>query len=46
LKLPHINTTITETNKMVARLQKLVEELKNSKTVSDKEEQELNVIKE
>jgi len=40
------NTTITETNKMIARLHKLVEELKNSKTVSDKEEKELNDIKE
>ena len=45
VEIATINTTITETNKMVARLQKLVEELKNSKTVSDKEEQELNVIK-
>jgi len=40
------NTTINETNKMIARLHKLVEELKNSKTVSDKEEKELNDIKE
>lgn len=39
------NTTINETNKMIARLQKLAEELKNSKTVSDKEEQELSIIK-
>ena len=39
------NTSITETNKMVARLQKLVEELKNTKTVSDREEQELSNIK-
>jgi DNA repair exonuclease SbcCD ATPase subunit len=39
------NTSITETNKMVARLQKLAEELKNSKTVSDKEEQELTTFK-
>ena len=45
VEIATINTTITETNKMVARLQKLVEELKNSKAVSDKEEQELNVIK-
>jgi DNA repair exonuclease SbcCD ATPase subunit len=30
---------------MVARLQKLAEELKNSKTVSDKEEQELTTFK-
>jgi len=45
VEIATINTTITETNKMVSRLQKLVEELKNSKTVSDKEEQELNVIK-
>jgi DNA repair exonuclease SbcCD ATPase subunit len=40
------NTTITETNKMIVRLQKLAEELKNSKTVSDKEEKELSDIKE
>ena len=40
------NTTITETNKMIARLHKLAEELKNSKTVSDKEEKELSDIKE
>ena len=39
------NTTITETNKLIARLNKLVEELKNSKVVTDKEEQELNAIK-
>ena len=39
------NTTITETNKMIARLHKLAEELKNSKTVSDKEEKELSDIK-
>jgi DNA repair exonuclease SbcCD ATPase subunit len=45
VEIATLNTTITETNKMIARLHKLAEELKNSKTVSDKEEQELNVIK-
>ncbi len=39
------NTTITETNKLIARLNKLIGELKESKTVSDKEENELGVIR-
>jgi DNA repair exonuclease SbcCD ATPase subunit len=39
------NTTITETNKMIARLQKLIEELKNSKVVTDLEEQRLKELK-
>ena len=39
------NTTITETNKLIARLRKLVDELKESKVVSDKEEQSLKVLK-
>jgi DNA repair exonuclease SbcCD ATPase subunit len=38
------NTTITETNKMIARLAKLANELKESKSVTDLEEQELNNI--
>ena len=38
------NTTITETNKMIARLRKLVDELKDSKVVTDLEEQELSII--
>jgi DNA repair exonuclease SbcCD ATPase subunit len=45
VEIATINTTVTETNKMIARLQKLVEELKNSKTVSDKEEKELSILK-
>ena len=40
------NTTITETNKLIARLRKLVDELKESKVVSDKEEQSLKLLKE
>jgi DNA repair exonuclease SbcCD ATPase subunit len=39
------NTTITETNKMIARLRKLVDELKNSKVVTDLEEQQLKELK-
>ena len=39
------NATITETNKLIARLQKQIEELKTKSESSDKEEQELNVIK-
>ena len=39
------NTTITETNKMIARLRKLVDELKNSKVVTDLEEQRLKELK-
>ena len=39
------NTAITETNKMIARLQKLVDELKNSKVGSETEEQQLKVLK-
>jgi len=46
VEIATLNTTITETNKMIARLTKLAEELKNSKTVSDKEEKELSDIKE
>jgi len=38
------NTTINETNKLIARLSKLVDELKESKVVSEKEEQELSNI--
>lgn len=39
------NTTITETNKLIARLRKLVDELKQSKVVSEKEEQSLKELK-
>ena len=45
IKIATNNTSITETNKYIARLQKQIQDLKNSKTVSDKEEQELNTIK-
>jgi DNA repair exonuclease SbcCD ATPase subunit len=45
VEIATLNTTITETNKMIARLQKMVNELKESKTVSDKEENELSIIK-
>ena len=39
------NTTITETNKYIARLEKQIEELKQSKVVSEKEQQELKELK-
>ena len=39
------NTTINETNKMIARLRKLVDELKDSKVVTDLEEQQLKLLK-
>jgi len=45
IKIATNNTSITETNKYIARLQKQILDLKNSKSVSDKEEQELNTIK-
>lgn len=45
IKIATNNTSITETNKYIARLQKQIQDLKNSKTVSDKEEQELKSIK-
>jgi DNA repair exonuclease SbcCD ATPase subunit len=39
------NTTINETNKLIARLRKLIDELKNSKVVTDLEEQRLKETK-
>jgi DNA repair exonuclease SbcCD ATPase subunit len=44
IKIATNNTSITETNKMIARLTKLANELKESKSVTDLEEQELNNI--
>jgi DNA repair exonuclease SbcCD ATPase subunit len=44
VQIATLNTTITETNKMIARLTKLANELKESKSVTDLEEQELNNI--
>ena len=38
------STTVTETNKYIVKLRKQVEELQTSKSVSEKEEQELKVI--
>ena len=46
IKIATNNTSITETNKYIARLQKQIQDLKNSKSVSDKEEKELSDIKE
>jgi DNA repair exonuclease SbcCD ATPase subunit len=39
------NTTIVETNKLINRLQKQIEELQNKTASSDKEVQELNTLK-
>ena len=44
VQIATLNTTITETNKMIARLTKLANELKESKSVTDLEEQELSNI--
>ncbi len=38
------NTTITETNKLIDRLRKLIDELKESKVVTEKEQDELTVL--
>ena len=46
IKIATNNTSVTETNKYIARLQKQIQDLKNSKSVSDKEEKELSDIKE
>jgi len=40
------NTSITETNKYIDRLRKIVIQLKDTKTVTEKEEKELNTIDE
>jgi len=39
------NTTITETNKLLVRLQKHIDELKSKSQTTDKEEAELNTLK-
>ena len=39
------NTTITETNKLIVRLQKQIDELQNKTASTDKEVQELNILK-
>jgi DNA repair exonuclease SbcCD ATPase subunit len=39
------NTTITETNKYITKLEKEIEELKTSKASTEKEEQELTILK-
>ena len=44
VQIATLNTTITETNKMIARLTKLANELKESRSVTDLEEQELSNI--
>jgi len=45
IKIATNNTSITETNKYIAKLQKQIEELKQSKVVSEKEQQELKELK-
>jgi DNA repair exonuclease SbcCD ATPase subunit len=46
VKIATINTTITETNKYIAKLRKQIELLSDSATATDKEEAELTIIKE
>jgi DNA repair exonuclease SbcCD ATPase subunit len=45
VKIATNNATISELNKYNDKLQKLIEELKNNKTATDKEENELKVLK-
>ena len=45
IKIATNNTTITETNKYIAKLQKQIEELKQSKVASDQEQKELKELK-
>ena len=45
IKIATNNTSITETNKYITKLQKQIEELKQSKVVSEKEQQELRELK-
>jgi DNA repair exonuclease SbcCD ATPase subunit len=45
IKIATNNTSITETNKYIAKLQKQIEELKKLKVVSEKEQQELKELK-
>jgi DNA repair exonuclease SbcCD ATPase subunit len=45
IKIATNNTSITETNKYIAKLQKQIGELKQSKVVSEKEQQELKELK-
>ena len=46
VKIATINTTITETNKYIAKLRKQIELLSDSASATDKEEAELTIIKE
>jgi DNA repair exonuclease SbcCD ATPase subunit len=46
IKIATNNTTITETNKYITRLQKQIEDLKGSETSTDKEQEQLKVLKE
>jgi len=45
IKIATNNTSITETNKYIAKLQKQIEELKQLKVVSEKEQQDLKELK-
>jgi len=46
VKVASGNSSITEMNKQVTKLNKQIEDIRNASTVSDKDEQELNAIKE
>jgi DNA repair exonuclease SbcCD ATPase subunit len=46
IKIATNNTTITETNKYITRLQKQIEDLKGIETSTDKEQEQLKVLKE
>jgi DNA repair exonuclease SbcCD ATPase subunit len=45
IKIATNNTSITETNKYIAKVQKQIEELKQSKVVSEQEQKELKELK-
>ena len=46
VKVASDNSSITEMNKQITKLNKQIEDIRNASTVSDKDEQELNAIKE
>jgi len=46
IKIATNNTTITETNKYITRLQKQIEDLKGIETSTDREQEQLKVLKE
>lgn len=46
VKIASDNSSITEMNKQIAKLNKQIEDIRNASSVSDKDEQELTLIKE